>query len=203
MSPSVPQPDHAAIEIQELFEWVTKHRINGTIEPSTIPDRPFIPFSDLETYLKAQAKTKKLLQALNLERLHDVNLEMLEENYLRVFMILILIGKGRYIECFTQRGNLRDSQLPFLEKPTHFPIDPEDPKFWESFYVTQFELCAHHFHRNENYNKIEDPCILPIISKDFIGSGGSADIYKVTLHPYYDKLGKAADFYSVRLLSLL
>lgn len=48
------------------------------------------------------------------------------------------------------------------------------------------------FRHNENY-RLEDLLILPITSKEVIGRGGSATLYKIELHPYYDKLYQAAD----------
>ena len=162
-----------------------------------------MPFPELEAYLQAQSRTSKLLRALYFDREHHVIVEILERSYMRVFTILILIGKGRYIEHFVEHLNLRDHQLPFLEKPAHFPTDPDDPTFWASFYEKQFAFCAHHFRYNENYTKLEDLCILPIISKEMLRSGGSAAIYKITLHPYYDQLSSAAEIPVVSLLTSL
>ena len=198
MSRSAPQPDHAAVVIQELLEWVPKNCISGTNGPSAEPNRPFMPLPDLEAYLKAHRRTSKLLRASYPERDHLVVASFLEEWYIRVFTILILIGKGNYIEHFYQHTNLRDHKLPFLEKPAHFPIDPSDPTFWESFYEKQFIFCAHCFGHNENYIKLEDPCVLPITSKELLGRGGSAAIYKIRLHPYYDRLLSEADCSMVR-----
>lgn len=192
MSPSTPQPDYASPIIQELFEWVQNHCINGTNGPSATPNRPFMPLDELQAYLKAEDRATKLLHALYPER-DDLPLlvEALEHWYIRVFIILTLIGKGRYIETFAQHTNLQDPHLPFLEKPAHFPIDPTDDKFWEKFYEKQFAFCAHVFRYNDNRLKLEDLCILPIISKEVLGQGGSAAIYKIKLHPYYDQLNPA------------
>jgi hypothetical protein len=193
MARSQPRPDHAAPIMQEFFEWVPNHCINGTNGPSATPNSPFMPFPDLESYLKAENRTSKLLKALFPECEPRVIPEALERFYIRIFAILILIGKGRFIEHVVQYHNLRDSQLPFLEKPTHFPTDPNDPKFWDLFYEKQFAFCAHIFCHNENDTKLEDRCILPIISKVAFATGGSAAIYKIKLHPHYDQLNPTAD----------
>lgn len=193
MSRSASQPDHAAVVVQELLEWVPKNCISGTNGPSAAPNRPFMPLPDLEAYLKAHHRTSKLLRASYPERDHLVVASLLEECYIRVFTILILIGKGNYIEYFHQHTNLRDHKLPFLEKPAHFPIDPSDPAFWEKFYEKQFTFCAHCFGHNENYIQLEDLCVLPIKSKERLRGGGSAAIYKIRLHPHYDQLLLAAD----------
>lgn len=162
-----------------------------------------MPLPDLEAYLKAESRTSKLLRALYFERDHQVIVDTLEDRYIRVFTILTLIGKGRYVEHFIQHPNLRDNQLPFLEKPAHFPTDPNDRTFWDSFYEKQFAFCAHHFRYNENYTKLEDLFILPIVSKEALGQGGSAAIYKIKLHPYYDRLNLAADVSRVSILTSL
>lgn len=195
MSPSAPyrQPDHAASAIQEFLEWLSKNYINGTNGPSVTPNRLFMPLPDLQCYPKAENRINRLLGALLVESLHQSPIDTLGNYYIRVFTILTLIGKGRYIEHFVQHRNLGDSQLPFLEKPTHFPIEPNFPNFWDLFHEQQFTLCPHSFGANENLLKLEDPCVLPIISKELLASGGSAFIYKIKLHPYYDKLSPAED----------
>lgn len=193
--------DHAAPVIQELFEWLPKHFIDGTNGPSAKPNRPFMPLLDLQDYLKAEKRTTKLLRALSVEGVHQGLIELLEKYYIRVFIILTRIGKGRYIEHFVQHQNLRDPRLPFLEKPAHFPIDPNDPTFWDKFYENQFAFCPHYFCYNENSLKLEDHCVLPIISKEVLGHGGSAAIYKIKLHPQYDQL--SPDGEAVKVISYL
>ena len=202
MSPSADQSVYAAPEIQELLEWVPRRSKLGICGPSAIPDCPFMPLPDLEIYLKTDRRTSRLLRALYSGREHPVVVETLEKWYMRAFTILILIGKGEYIEYFMQYPNLADALLPFLVKPAHFPIDPNDPHFWQKFHTNQFAFCAHHFRFNDNYT-LEDSCVLPIISKDILGSGGSATIYKIRLHPYYDKLSAAADTSDASLLPSL
>ena len=191
------QPDHAAPVIQEFLEWLPKNYIKGTNGPSATLNRPFMPLPDLQAYLEAEKRISKLLKALHVENLHENLIETLGSHYIRVFTILTLIGKGKYIEVFVQHRNLRDSQLPFLEKPAHFPIDPNCTTFWDSFFQEQFTFCPHYFCPNENHLKLEDPCILPIISKTVLGHGGSAFIYKIKLHHYYDKLSPGGDAFRV------
>jgi hypothetical protein len=200
MSRSPPQPDHTDRTIQEFLEWVPKNCINGTNGPSATLNSPFMPRPDLEAYLKAERRTEKLLRALFSGREHRVMSEALQLSYIRVFTILILIGKGTFIEHVVQHPNLRDNQLPFLEKPPHFPTDPNDSEFWNSFYKTQFAFCAHVLRYKENDTKLEDGVILPIVSKEVLAMGGSAAIYKIELHPYYDRLSSAAVSYQLRFL---
>lgn len=162
-----------------------------------------MPLRDLEAYLKAESRTTKILRALFDERdYYPVDVDSLESWYIRVFTILTLIGKGRYIERVVEIPNLRDPHLPFLAKPSHFPIDPNDPTFWDKFYEKQFAFCPHYFRLNEN-PMLEDPYILPIISKEALAQGGSAAIYKIKLHPFYDLLNPAPDVFEVSFLTLL
>ena len=184
MQSLTPHPGHASPYIQELFEWVPKHCIKGTIGPSPFPNTPFMPLPDLQAFFETHDRKDKILHDLFSE---PPSLETGETGYLRVFTILILLGKGTYIEHFVQFPNLRDSNLPFLVKPSHFPTDPTDPIFWERFHEKQFAFCAHYFRDNEN-KWLEDLCVLPITEKSAIGQGGSATLYKIRLHPHYDKL---------------
>ena len=193
MSRLAPQPDYAAPVVQEFIEWVRDHCIDGTNGPSAMPNRPFMPFPSLQAYLKAHNRMSKLLRAMYSERDYHHAVTHLENWYTIVFSILILIGKGNYIMEFSQHTNLRDHHLPFLGKPLHFPTDPDDPTFWSKFCEEQFAFCAHTLEYNDIHTKLEDSCILPIVSKEELARGGSAAIYKILLHPYYDKLNSAAD----------
>lgn len=194
MSPSAPQPDHNADPvIQEFHEWVPKHCKLGTNGPSPAPNSSFMPLPDLQAYLKAEKRTTRLLRALYSDCEHRHIIELLEEWYIRVFAILILIGKGRYIEHFVRHESLRDPQLPFLVKPSHFPVDPNYPSFWDLFYEKQFAFCPRYFRYYENNQQLEDRRILPIISKEVLDEGGSAAIYKIKLHPHYDQLNPVGE----------
>ena len=102
-------------------------------------------------------------------------------------------------QLFTQHPVLQDQPLPFLEKPASFPDDPNDPQFWDKFYNQQFTFYAHNFRLNANF-KLPESYILPIVSKELLGSGGSAAIYKIQLHPFYDGLSAATSTSNVSLL---
>lgn len=193
MSSSDPQPDHNADPIiQEFHEWVSKNCKLGMNGLSSDLSCPFMPLPDLKKYLKAEKRTTRLLRALYPDREHW-DIELLENWYIRVFAILILIGKGRYIEHIVQHRNLRDDKLPFLEKPSHFPVDPDHPSFWDLFKEKQFIFCAQEFRYYENNQRLEDHCILPITSKEVLDQGGSAAIYKIKLHPHYDQLNPVGE----------
>ena len=200
MSPSADQSAYAAPVIQELLDWVPRHSIPGTRGPSAKPNCPFMPHQDLEKYLKSDRRTSRLLRAIYFGREHSVVVETLEKRCIRAFTILILIGKGEYIEHFIQHPSLQDHPLAFLEKPAHFPIDPSDPHFWDKYYEKQFTFYPHNFRLNDNYI-LDDSYVLPIVSKDLLGSGGSAAIYKIVLHPFYDELGAVPGTSDVSLLS--
>ena len=98
MSPSAGHSAYAERVIQGLVQWVPQHSKLGTCGPSAHPDCPFVPFPDLENYLKSDNRTSRLLRAIYSGREHTVDVENLEKWYIRAFTILILIGKGEYIE---------------------------------------------------------------------------------------------------------
>ena len=196
MAPFATQPDNTNLDVQDLFNWLRKNQIFCTNDSSATLDPPFVPYSKLRDYLIADQRTEKLLRAQFPDRGHhwcSTLAPTIQADFLRVFTILICIGKGSYIESFLQHINLRDRKLPFLSAtalsgPANFPEDPNDPHFWNSFFSKQFTFCAHSLTYNENYVQLEDRFVLPITSKEKIDQGGSAILYKIQVHPEYDKL---------------
>ena len=189
MSPFAIQPDNADAAIQDLLDWIERNKIPGASGASAAPNRHFIPFKELQAYLKSSKRAKKLLMVIFRDRQYSVNTDLLLEDYVRVFTILICIGKGAYITHFMSH-TLSDQDLPLKTMPNDFPKDPNDPNFWERFYSLQFTYCAKRL-QNKKIDKIiiEDHCILPFVRKEMIDSGGSAVIYEIDLHIDYDDLG--------------
>ena len=188
MFPFATQPDNADATIQDLLDWIERNKIPRASGASAAPNRQFIPFKELQAYLKSSKRAKKLLTAFITEHDDPVDIDLLLEDYVRVFTILICISKGTYIKHFMYH-TLCDQDLPLKTMPKYFPKDPDDPKFWERFYDMQFTFCAHRL-QSKKINKIniDEHCILPFVRKEMIDSGGSAAIYKIDLHPDYDGL---------------
>jgi hypothetical protein len=84
---------------------------------------------------------------------------------------------------------LSDIHLPFNPErpPAHAPHTAGDQSFWQEFCKAQWKFCARVMEELSDKH-IESDQILPIISKKRLGGGGSANIWLVKIHPFYNKL---------------
>ena len=150
----------------------------------------FLPGTKTEAYFKDIGPVKKLLAVLFPNGAPKLDPEIIRKKYVKVFLILLLTGNGHFIELFVRHDSLCDQYLPFRSRPTHFPNSAGDADFFTSFYRKQWEFCARIF-RNETHQQFDEKdLILPIISREKLGSGGSATVLKIELHPAYNKLFK-------------
>jgi hypothetical protein len=202
MSNDLSQPDWDP-DISEFMRWVESQSVIGTLGPVSAVNCPFMPLPRLETYLKEGSRTRRLLGALFPHRELPVGPEDIWRNCIKVFSILLLIGKGSFIQHFVQHDQLWDAKLPFLSRPRHFPPSTGKDNFFESFSKKQWHFCPYVFRYNEINAQLEKECILPIIHKQQLGDGGSALTYKIKLHPAYDYLTASTDIRRVRLQQLL
>lgn len=112
------------------------------------------------------------------------------QNYIAVFCILVELRRGTLVEHFCSR-DLSDMKLPFdpsQSPPMHFPIVSDNPHFFRAFCDTQWKYCAPEFRYPMTNIHFEDQRILPIVSKELIAGGGSALLYRIRLHPWYNRL---------------
>jgi hypothetical protein len=186
------QPDWNP-DISEFIRWVKDKSVTGTLGPVPAVNHPFMPLPRLETYLKDGNKTRILLQALFPNGDSPVEPEEVWRNCIKVFSILLLIGKGSFIQHFVQHDQLWDSKLPFLSSPHHFPPATGNDQFFVAFFKQQWHFCPYLFRHNEIHAHLEKECILPIVHKEQLGYGGSALTYKIKLHPAYDDLTGPTD----------
>lgn len=192
------QPDWDP-DISEFMRWVETQSVIGILGPVSSVNCPFMPLPRLETYLKEGNRTRRLLEALFPNRELPVEPEGIWRNCIKGFSILLLIGKGTFIQHFVQHDQLWDAKLPFLTPPPHFPPAAGDKRFFESFSKQQWHFCPYVFRHNDINAQLEKECILPIILKQQLGDGGSALTYQIKLHPAYDYLTAATDIRRVRL----
>ena len=152
-------------------------------------ERTFIPYTSVEAYLNQEGRLESLIRAIFPDddpgKLPDA--ETIRDSHLKVFCILVSIAKGRYINHFIENW-LNDSNLPLQDRPSTFPEDSRDTKFWESFYDRQWEFSVKKFAHNTGLHFDARGWILPIVEMKKIGGGGSAVIYKIKLHEDYDSL---------------
>ena len=193
------QPDDHP-HIQGLFSWAEKARRLGVGDAGLKIDRPFIPDQEVDAYFEDIRKTRKLLTALYPDGNHKLDPETIRKNYCKVFLILLLTGNGCSISNFVCHHSLRDQHLPFRTRPLHFPHSP-NVDFFTSFCHQQWEFCAQIFDYGTDQQFDAKDLILPIISIEKLGGGGSATVHKIGLHPAYNKLGRNRAPQNVRYIA--
>lgn len=182
------QPDDH-LPIQHLLTWAKTVRRLGIGGAGLEINRPFIPDPEIEAYFTDVRPIKKLLAVLFPNEPTKVDPETISKKYIKVFLTLLLTGKGRFIGSFIRHENLCDRYLPFRSRPDHFPQSTTDAEFFTSFYQQQWEFCARVFQHGMDL-QFDEEDILPIVSKEKIGGGGSAIVHKIQLHPAYNSLGR-------------
>jgi hypothetical protein len=182
--------------IARFLEFVNdKHCELEIVEPedseASTPEttRPFMPLDRVQHYFKDQHFTelRAVLEALFPRE--AINPTSIFPRYTAVFCTLLCIGRGKWIKYFKHHEALRDTNLPFDPEhlPAHAPPAAGDPSFWHDFCGAQWKFCARVM-EDLSDKHIESERILPIISKKRLAGGGSANIWLVEIHPYYNKL---------------
>lgn len=147
----------------------------------------FMPDNQLKEYFERHLE--EILYALSEETgLKSVEPRFIRDGYLKIFAILLRIKREAWITYFLNFPSLNDNKLPFESKPDDFPAATEDDRFfWTSFNRCQWIFCAPEI-RYKPRCKWNTQIVLPIIFKERIGSGSSAETYKIRIHPEYNHL---------------
>jgi hypothetical protein len=129
---------------------------------------------------------KRLLHALFVDR-DKPDAQTILDNHVAMLCILTKLRKGAFIYHFVRHG-LCDKNLPYTSKspPQGFPPDTENDKFYEEFCQKQWMFCVPDFPRGFVRDFVND-WILPITKKTPQGGGGSAKVFKIQIHPCYNK----------------
>ncbi|KAB2577294.1 hypothetical protein DBV05_g4043 [Lasiodiplodia theobromae] len=172
---------------QEFHDWIKTQTLRGIGAPDLAANPSYVPQQRIDEYFKADKNIGQILQRLDPDGNLKVYQNTIVQKYSKVFCTLLLIGQGHHIETFVRHFGLCDLRLPFEQKPEHFPIGDDGVDFFERFKAEQWQFCAQPLTYNMNL-VYEDAQILPIMTKDRIGDGGSSDIFKITLHQAYDEL---------------
>ena len=196
----VDQPDHK-LAITKFHEWIKEAQEMGSGDASLDLKHPFVPSSKVQAYFQDIDNIEQILAALYGPSELPINAQEIKRKYAKVFCILLLIGKGCYIDSFVSHGNLSDNHLPFYEQPQSFPPSSSTaPDFFERFHNRQWEFCTPDFEQDMN-KKFEAKEILPIISKKELAGGASANIYRIELHEEYNLLNPGSKVEAVSLSS--
>ncbi|KAL8702872.1 MAG: hypothetical protein Q9201_003963 [Fulgogasparrea decipioides] len=183
MPEAQPEQDN---EIQAFRRWNEATRRPGIGGSNHASECGFTPLTAVKEYLGANQRIETLLASLFGSESTRVNAEVVREHYLRTLAVLLLIGEGPMIKHFVQYRSLRDHRLPYRSRPEDFPFSP-DPNFFDRFHNQQWQFCAADLEYNMDVYLHKEE-ILPIISREEIGQGGNAVIFKITVDPEYNKL---------------
>lgn len=109
---------------------------------------------------------------------------------LAVFCTLLKISKGRWIEHFKQYDTLNDTKLPFNpdNPPADWPKAPEYPNFLQKFCEEQWAFCVPIMRRPFVERRFHENQVLPIVFKKALGTGSSANLWRIKLHPAHNQL---------------
>lgn len=185
------QPDHKQA-LQDLLDWIHRRTVQSyDIRTGTLvndPFRKFMPNTAVETYFQENEyrRTKDLLEAV-FPGGDGPTAKDVADTCPRIFCILALIGKAKYIGLFVAKDALSDRALPFEPGSQKFPKSTSDPSFFEAFNKQQWRFCARDLTRR-HLVEFDDEHILPFSELRKIGGGGSATVYKATVQANHDNL---------------
>jgi hypothetical protein len=170
--------------IEAFREYVKTKEVCGTNGSSA--KAKFIPYFMLQEYFNLN-RMRNIFGILSRPNLGN---EIGQKNYLRVFSILLFIGKANHIAEFIRYPGLNDDHLPFLsptQPPHHWP--PLIEAFYPAFYSAQWRFCPQKFIKGKLWNVcFEEDHILPIIEKTQFREGGNAVVYKIKVLEQYNNL---------------
>ncbi|KAL1619885.1 hypothetical protein SLS54_006484 [Diplodia seriata] len=172
---------------QEFRVWIESQKIRGIGAPGAAADPSYVPQQRVVEYFKASKTISQLLQRLKPDGGLEAYQSTISKEYPKVLCVLLIIGQGRQIETFVRYTSLCDTRLPFDHKPANFPFAYDGSDFFGRFKEVQWQFCAQPLTYNMNL-VYEDARILPIMTKDPIGRGGTSNIFKITLPQAYDEL---------------
>ena len=182
------QPNHEDV-LQNFVRYVEKCKqpgISGTENEKVY----FCPELNLKDYFSDHNQLEGILRCvLPSTGPLPVRAYNIQTKYTKIFAILLYIGKGKFIKRFDQYNSLSDEKLPFDTCPEDFPSDVEDmdKSFFGSFYERQWMFCAPNL-SYERFKNFQPRMILPIVSREELGTGGSSTTYKIEVYPAYNHL---------------
>lgn len=184
------QPDEAQ-PIQHFFQWADRQLEHQRLDDSA-ERLELNPIKPIQAYFVNNKfeKLNDVLAALFRPQDPPDLAEVIVQRYTAVFSILLYIGKGTFIEHFAEHSSLDDGHLPLdpSSKPVFFPRSSGGDLF-ERFCRQQWRFCCPTFRQNHlNNEHFHEERILPILSKERLGQGGSAVLHKIRLYDEYNEL---------------
>ncbi|KAL9083192.1 MAG: hypothetical protein Q9165_008635 [Trypethelium subeluteriae] len=167
--------------------WFSDQQIEEKISAHVDDLGFFLPEQKLYAYF--DEKLHDIIDALHQENEHDsFEASSIRKGYLKIFAILLRIERSQAISYFLRYETLADIKLPFQDKPDGFPEETgHDTTFWAEFNESQWIFCAPKLvYKPEAKWHPRQP--LPIISRERLDRGSTAETFKIRVHPDYNYL---------------
>ena len=174
--------------LDEFCQWTLDGKTwsRGCSDVRKQANRQYIPFSHLQEFFESNDRRKRILASLFPEGPEPGLLERDFSKYLRIFGILLCIGKGRFIRHFVRHESLSDENLPFEHPPANFPLST-DKDMLKAFQEHQWSFCA--LYLEVNFDRIlTGQHILPIADCQRIGQSDNFMRRRIKLDAGYNKL---------------
>jgi hypothetical protein len=166
-------------EVDDILRHVACLQIAAFDAYSPLEGRSFIPKTAVRNYL-TRNKIRTLLAYCGLP---SYEWETIHSHYMTVFIVLISIGKGKYIAHFRGHDFLADEHLPYYDAGS-WP--PACLKFFDRFYDSQWKFCAQDFPVNRLDDRIYHwKRIMPMTSKQILKRSADSTTYKIEIHSDY------------------
>lgn len=176
-------------KIRRFLEVVNNGIVMGLCGPHLETEGPFVPLTSIMEFFADPAFLGRVLEELWPGETAPVRENEILNGYVRVFTILLSLGKGTLIHHFVQHQNLADALLPFENRPHNFPKIKDDSDFFHDFHQHQWKFCPYVFNRGVLQSPLHPLRVLPITEKVHIADGKNTQIYRVHILAEYDNLG--------------
>jgi hypothetical protein len=174
--------------IGNFLGWLNENEIQAVGDNDSHAGASFVSLGAVKSYLERNHRDRltDILNALFEDSGGPDHTDLLS-NYLAVFCILLQIGRGRFIKHFVDHEIHDLYEFSPEHIPPKFPSVPGDEEFYQRFCEAQWRFCVPDF--KENMNRVfHDRRTLPIVEKQPVATGGSAQVFTIKIHKSYDKL---------------
>ena len=184
--------------VRRFLDYVEENSVQEVVYPgdsAAAPrTRPFMPIDQIQAYFSRnkELELRSIIKELSFQT--DLYPKDILRRYTAVFCTLLHCGHGEYIELLRHKPSLSDSYLPFSVKnpPPGFPHGPEEKSLLAKFCREQWRFCAAVMEDSDSDKHYEEEQVLPIVYRERLAGGATANLWKIELHPTYNKIDPEA-----------
>ncbi|KAK3649115.1 hypothetical protein LTR22_013085 [Elasticomyces elasticus] len=183
------QPNHEPA-IQYALQWLEANSIESYASDKPDENQRFIPYTAIKTYFdysRLQTIAEAVWTGLPRGECQRIAGDIIKQESLRVFCILLCIGSAQHIRNFL-RHDLLDARFPTTQAPDEFPKDVD----WSAFHRVQWRYYACRLVQGMERTVSKDK-ILPIVARNGIGRGDDNTVFRITVHYEYDGMHDLKD----------